>query len=64
MYSPARPRTKDRIAGVIIVYINPLSRTRVGRFAWLFFRHPMKSREFPAKDERLVTQGELLRYSV
>jgi hypothetical protein len=49
---------------VITVYINPISRSRVGRFAWLFFRHPVKSREFPAKHERLITADELLRYSV
>jgi hypothetical protein len=47
---------------VILVYLNPISRSRVGRIAWSFFRHPMKSREFPAKHERLVTPDELLRY--
>jgi len=44
------------------VYINPMSRSRVGRIAWLWFRHPVKSREFPAKHERLVTAEELLRF--
>jgi hypothetical protein len=48
---------------VIIVYINPISRSRVTRLAWSWFRHPMKSREFPAKQERLITADELLRYS-
>ncbi len=28
--------------------------------AWSLFRHPVKSREFPAKQERLVTAQELL----
>jgi len=44
------------------VYLNPISRSRVGRIAWLLFRHPLKSREFPAKHERLITADELLRY--
>ncbi|MDH6195375.1 hypothetical protein M2272_002015 [Mycobacterium frederiksbergense] len=46
------------------MYINPLSRSRMGRIAWSLFRHPMKSREFPAKSERLVTADELLRFGV
>jgi hypothetical protein len=49
---------------VIAVYINPISRSRVGRIAWSLFRHPLKSREFPAKHERLVTAAELVRYGV
>jgi len=44
------------------VYLNPISRSRVGRIAWSFFRHPVRSRDFPAKHERLVTPDELLRY--
>jgi hypothetical protein len=28
------------------------------------FRHPVKSREFPAKQERLITAAELVRYGV
>jgi len=47
---------------VILVYLNPISRSRVRRIAWSFFRHPVKSREFPAKHERLVTPAELLHY--
>jgi hypothetical protein len=46
------------------VYINPLSRSRMSRIAWSLFRHPLKSREFPAKNERLITIDELLRYGV
>ncbi|MBU9767216.1 hypothetical protein FR943_25720 [Mycobacterium sp. TNTM28] len=46
------------------MYINPISRSRMGRIAWSLFRHPMKSREFPAKHERLVTADELLRFGV
>jgi hypothetical protein len=30
--------------------------------AWSLLRHPVKSREFPARRERLVTAAELLRY--
>ncbi|BBY18922.1 hypothetical protein MLIT_45140 [Mycolicibacterium litorale] len=52
------------IAGVITVYINPITRSRVGRIAWSLFRHPVKSREFPAKQERLITAAELMRYGV
>jgi hypothetical protein len=51
-------------AGVMAVQINPFTQSRVGRIAWSYFRHPMKSREFPAKHERLITQAELLRYGV
>ena len=51
-------------AGVNTVHINPMTRSRVGRIAWSWFRHPVKSREFPAKHERLVTAEELLRFGV
>jgi hypothetical protein len=44
------------------VYTNPIARSWVGRIAWSLFRHPMRSREFPAKMERLVTADELMRY--
>jgi len=44
------------------VYINPIPRTRITRFAWSLFRHPVKNREFPAKAERLITADELVRY--
>ncbi len=40
----------------------PLLRTRVGRIAWSLLAHPVKSREFPAKHERLVTPDELMRF--
>jgi len=36
----------------------------MGRIAWLWLRHPMKSREFPAKLERLITAEELLLFGV
>ena len=49
-------------AGVNDMYMNPLSRSRMSRIAWSWFRHPVKCREFPAKAERLVTPDELLRY--
>lgn len=58
-------------AGVVRVYLtnpltNPLAtpilRTRVGRIAWSLLAHPVKSREFPAEQERLVTPDDLMRY--
>jgi hypothetical protein len=54
-------------AGDIVVYHNnsittPMLRTRIGRIAWSLLAHPVKSREFPAKQERLVTPDELMRY--
>jgi hypothetical protein len=42
--------------------IHTLSRLRMSRIAWSLLRHPVKSREFPAKHERLVTADELLRF--
>lgn len=41
---------------------NPVMRSRAGRIAWSLIRHPLKSREFPAKHERLVTPDELMRF--
>ncbi len=49
-------------AGVITVSINPVTRTRISRITWSLFRHHVKSREFPAKAERLITPDELVRY--
>jgi hypothetical protein len=46
------------------MHINPLSKSRMGRIAWSLIRHPVKSRDFPAKHERLVTAAELVRYGV
>jgi hypothetical protein len=46
------------------VHINPVFRSRMGRIAWSWFRHPVKSREFPAKHERLVTAEELIAFGV
>ena len=51
-------------AGVNTVYINPMTRSRVGRIAWSWFRYPVKNREFPAKHERLVTAEDFLRFGV
>lgn len=44
------------------MHINPINRSRMRRIAWSLLRHPVRSREFPAKHERLVTSAELLRY--
>ncbi|AFM19729.1 hypothetical protein Mycch_5042 [Mycolicibacterium chubuense NBB4] len=46
------------------MHISPITRSRMGRIAWSLFRHPVKSREFPAKAERLITADELLRWGV
>jgi hypothetical protein len=46
------------------MHIYPMARTRVARIAWSLFRHPVRSREFPARLERLVTADELMRYGV
>lgn len=46
------------------MHMNPVPRTRMARIAWSLVRHPVKSREFPAKHERLVTAEELLRYAI
>lgn len=32
----------------------------MGRIAWSWIRHPVKSREFPAKHERLVTAEDMM----
>jgi hypothetical protein len=44
--------------------MNPVTRYRVGRMAWSLFRHPVKSREFPARLERLVTADDMVRFGV
>ncbi|MCW2664201.1 MAG: hypothetical protein JWP83_5353 [Mycobacterium sp.] len=36
----------------------------MGRIAWSWLRHPVKSREFPAKHERLITTEELMLFGV
>ncbi len=49
---------------MVNVQHNPITRFRVGRITWSLLRHPVKSREFPAKHERLVTAAELLRLGI
>lgn len=44
------------------MHLNPIAHMRVRRIAWSLFRHPVRSREFPEKHERLVTADELLRF--
>jgi len=34
----------------------------MGRIAWSLIRHPVRSRDFPAKHERLVTADDLVRF--
>jgi hypothetical protein len=42
----------------------PRKRSRMSRMAWSLFRHPLRTREFPAKNERLITADELLRFGI
>ena len=42
--------------------MNPIPLSRASRMAWSLLRHPVRSREFPARRERLITADELLRY--
>lgn len=47
------------------MYLNPilsLPRSRFGRIAWSLLRRPLKSHEFPAEHERLVTPEDLVRF--
>ena len=47
------------------MYLNPITsppRSRAGRIAWSLLLHPRKSREFPAKNERLVTPADLVQF--
>jgi hypothetical protein len=46
------------------VYINPLVPSRMGRIARSIFRHQSRDREFSARNERLITAAELVRYGV
>ncbi|CAN5378455.1 hypothetical protein BH09ACT7_BH09ACT7_36920 [soil metagenome] len=46
------------------MHISPIARTRMSRIAWSLLRHPIRSRDFPAKLERLVTADDLMRYGV
>ena len=45
------------------MYTNPIYRYRMARIAWSLVRHPLKSRGFPARRERLITADELLRFA-
>lgn len=56
------PTVQPYDAGVNTVPNNPMARSRMKRIAWSYLLHPMKCREFPAKQERLVTAAEMLRY--
>jgi hypothetical protein len=47
--------------GVILVYLNPISRSRVARMAWSLFRHPVKSRNSLPATSGFVTADELVR---
>lgn len=42
--------------------MSPVPLSRAVRMVWSLLRHPVRSREFPARNERLITADELLRY--
>lgn len=44
--------------------LKPRSRSRMTRMAWSLLRHPLRTREFSAKNERLITADELLRFGI
>ena len=44
------------------MYANPIYRYQMRRIAWLLLRHPMRRREFPEQQERLITADELLHF--
>lgn len=46
------------------VHINPMIPSRMGRIARSIFRHSARGLEFPARNERLITAAELVRYGV
>jgi hypothetical protein len=50
----------------VLLYLNPipnpLALMRSARTTWSLMRRPVKSREFPAELERLVTAAELMQY--
>lgn len=58
------PQSQYPIAGVMTVHMNPVPRTKMARIAWSLVRHPVKSREFPARSERLVTAADMMRFAV
>lgn len=45
------------------MYVNSIYRYRMGRIAWSLLRYPRRSREFPAKQERLISADELMRFA-
>lgn len=44
------------------VEIMPTPRSPLGRLAWSWVRHPVRSREYPAKRERLITAEEVHKF--
>lgn len=45
------------------MYVSLICRYRMSRITWSLLRHPVKSRSFPARQERLVTATDLLRFA-
>ena len=42
--------------------LSPIPLPRAATMPWSPLRHPVRSREFPARHERLITADELLRF--
>ena len=53
------PLTNPLTSALTNALASPIVRTRV---AWSFLARPVKSREFPAEQERLVTPDDLIRF--
>jgi hypothetical protein len=49
---------------VITVHINPTIPSRMSRIARSIFRHPARGSAFAARNERLITAAELVRYGI
>jgi hypothetical protein len=56
-----RSLVRDRRIGVNAVHISRAFETRAVELAFLLIRRPIKSRGYPAKQERLVTEQDMAR---
>ena len=56
-----RSLVRDHRIGVNAVYISRAFETRAVELAFFLIRRPIKSRGYPAKHERLVTEKDMAR---
>jgi hypothetical protein len=61
--APAHDNPISSKPGALIVYLRLIPTSRARRIV-CSLRHPVKSREFPAGSERLITADELRRYGL